>query len=580
MTPTPALIDVPRLLSSAQEAGTRWIHELAAIPTPASVNEAWQQWMATLASEPQKAGQFQTEVTAEHERLLKLMAEPHSVDAANCPSAQDKRFSGPAWQENPHFRYLAESYLSTTRLMLNGIALLDVTSEQKQRMRFFVKQYLDAISPANFLATNPEALQVAVETKGESLQASLRNVQDDMAKGRISMTDETAFEVGKNIAMTPGSVVFENEIFQLLQYAPQTAQVYLRPLLMVPPCINKFYILDLRPDNSFIEYAVQQGFTVFVISWRNVKEPQRHLTWDDYLRDGVIKSIDVTRLISNVDKLNLLGFCVGGTLLASALAVLRRLEHDVVESATFLTTFLDFSDVGDISAYVDEAYVKRRERDVGEEAGGGIINGAELAFAFSSLRANELVWNYVANNYLQGKKPPAFDLLFWNGDSTNLPGPWYCYYLRNTYFENNLIKPDKLSMCGVPVDLGYVDMPTYFFAAREDHIVPWRTAYSSANYLGRATEFVLGASGHIAGVVNPASKNKRSYWVNESGKTPRTAEAWQNSAVEIAGSWWPHWRAWLAARSGRMIAAREKLGSAAFAPIEAAPGRYVREKNQ
>jgi polyhydroxyalkanoate synthase subunit PhaC len=574
------MVDVPQLLSSAQEAGSRWIHELAAIPAPASVNEAWQQWMATLASEPQRAGHFQSEVAAEHERLLKLMAEPHNADATTCLSVQDKRFSSEAWQSNPHFRYLAESYLSISRLMLSGIDLVEVTREQKQRMRFFVKQYLDAISPANFLATNPEAIKAAVESKGESLRQSLENAQEDMAKGHISMTDESAFEVGKNIAMTPGSVVFENEIFQLLQYAPQTTQVYLRPLLMVPPCINKFYILDLRPDNSFIEYAVQQGFTVFVMSWRNVKGAQRNLKWDDYLREGVIKAIDVARLITNVEKLNLLGFCVGGTLLASALAVLRRLEHDVVESATFLTTFLDFSDVGDISAYVDEAYVKRREREVGEAVGGGIINGAELAFAFSSLRANELVWSYVANNYLQGKKPPAFDLLFWNGDSTNLPGPWYCYYLRNTYFENNLVKPDKLTMCGVPVDLGYVDMPAFVFAAREDHIVPWRTAYSSANYLGGDSEFVLGASGHIAGVVNPASKNKRSYWIGKPGKAAKTAEAWQASAEEVTGSWWPHWSRWLARRSGHMIPARSKLGSTDFAPIEPAPGRYVREKNQ
>jgi polyhydroxyalkanoate synthase subunit PhaC len=579
MTTAPGMVDVPQLLSSAQEAGSRWIHELAAIPAPASVNEAWQQWMATLASEPQKASHFQSEVAAEHERLLKLMAEPHNADATTCLSVQDKRFSSEAWQSNPHFRYLAESYLSTSRLMLSGIDLLEVTREQKQRMRFFVKQYLDAISPANFLATNPEAIKIAVESKGESLRLSLENAQEDMAKGHISMTDESAFEVGKNIAMTPGSVVFENEIFQLLQYAPQTAQVYLRPLLMVPPCINKFYILDLRPDNSFIEYAVQQGFTVFVMSWRNVKEAQRNLKWDDYLREGVIKAIDVARLITNVEKLNLLGFCVGGTLLASALAVLRRLDHDVVESATFLTTFLDFSDVGDISAYVDEAYVKRREREVGEAVGGGIINGAELAFAFSSLRANELVWSYVANNYLQGKKPPAFDLLFWNGDSTNLPGPWYCYYLRNTYFENNLVKPDKLTMCDVPVDLGYVDMPAFVFAAREDHIVPWRTAYSSANYLGGDSEFVLGASGHIAGVINPASKNKRSYWIGKPGKAAKTAEAWQASAHEVPGSWWPHWSNWLAQRSGRMIPARSKLGSTDFAPIEPAPGRYVREKN-
>jgi polyhydroxyalkanoate synthase len=407
------------------------------------------------------------------------------------------------------------------------------------------------------------------------LREGLANLQADMEKGHLSMTDEAAFVVGRNIAVSPGSVVFENSIFQLLQYAPSTPQVHLRPLLMVPPCINKFYILDLRPDNSYIEYAVQQGFSVFVMSWRNVSSGQGHLGWDEYLADGVIKAIDVVRQITNVDRINTLGFCVGGTLLASALAILRRLGHDVVESTTFLTTFVDFSDVGDISAYVDEAFVERREREVGK---GGIINGAELAFAFSSLRANELVWNYVVSNYLQGKKPPAFDLLFWNGDSTNLPGPWYCYYLRNTYLENNLVKPDKLTMCGVPLDLGYVDMPAFVFAAREDHIVPWRTAFASAGHFSGEVDFVLGASGHIAGVINPASKNKRSFWtggsIHEAGNS---AEAWFSQARENEGSWWPRWSKWLKRHSGGMIPARTGLGSETFPPTESAPGRFVKE---
>ncbi len=587
MNSAPGLPDFNRLLSSAQELGTRLLSGISTLPLPANVSEAWQQFTTALAQEPEKASRFQATLRAEQERLVKLMAEPNvAASNADAPmlslSAQDKRFSGPAWQKNPQFRYLAESYLSTNRLMLGGIDLLDVSMAQKQRLRFFVKQYLDAVSPANFLATNPEALAAAVESKGESLRQSLANLREDAAKGHISMTDEAAFVVGKNIAVTAGSVVFENEIFQLLQYAPQTPQVHLRPVLMVPPCINKFYILDLRPDNSFIEYTVQQGFTVFVISWRNVQAAQSVLSWDDYIRDGVVKAIDVTRLISNVEKLNLLGFCVGGTLLASALAVLRRLGYNVVESATFLTTFLDFSDVGEISAYVDEAFVERREREVGSAAGGGIINGSELAFAFSSLRANELVWSYVANNYLQGKKPPPFDLLFWNGDSTNLPGPWYAYYLRNTYFENNLIKPDKLTMCGVPVDLSYIDMPAFVFAAREDHIVPWRTAYASAGYLGGSTEFVLGASGHIAGVVNPASKNKRSYWVSAKGgegELPTEANRWEEISTEVPGSWWPHWSKWLSARSGRMIPASKHQGNGTFPVIESAPGRYVQAKS-
>jgi polyhydroxyalkanoate synthase subunit PhaC len=370
-------------------------------------------------------------------------------------------------------------------------------------------------------------------------------------------------------------VVFENDIFQLIQYAPLTADVFVRPILFVPPCINKFYILDLTPENSYIRYAVAEGHTVFVVSWRNVNVTLGHLTWDDYIANGVVKAIDTVRLITNVEKINALGFCVGGTLLACALAVLRRMGHDPVESATFLTTFVDFTDVGDVSAYIDDAFMEKRWREVGSEAG-GIVNGADLAFAFSSLRANDLIWSYVISNYLKGGKPPAFDLLYWNADSTNLPGPWYCWYVQNTYVENNLIKPDQVSVCGVPVDMSYVDMPAFVFAAKEDHIVPWRSAYASAALFSGDTEFTLGASGHIAGVVNPASKNKRSYWAG--GTIDVSADDWFENATETPGSWWTQWSSWLTNFGGRKIPARSMLGSAAYPMIEAAPGRYVQEK--
>ncbi|MEP7155153.1 MAG: class I poly(R)-hydroxyalkanoic acid synthase [Betaproteobacteria bacterium] len=567
--------DFQKVLSGVQESGTRLIQQIGAIPAPANINEAWQAMLTALGNEPAQLAAIQKRFADEQQRLMQTYVQPQAGGASMAApiSAQDKRFSGDIWQDTPHFRYIAESYLAASRLMMESIDDVAVEPEMKQKMRFFAKQYLDAMSPSNFLMTNPEALKSAIESKGETLRAGLENLKDDMEKGHISMTDESAFKIGENIALSPGAVVFENEIFQLVQYAPLTRQVHMRPLLMVPPCINKFYILDLRPDNSYVKYAVEQGFTVFLVSWRNVKEPQAKLTWDDYIADGVIKAIDTVRIISNVEKINTLGFCVGGTLLASALAVLRRMGHDVVESVTLLTSFLDFSDVGDISAYIDDAFVERREREVGQ---GGIINGSELAFAFTSLRANDLVWNYVVNNYLKGTKPPAFDLLFWNSDSTNLPGPWYTYYLRNTYFENNLIKPDKLTMCGVPVDLSYVDMPAFVFAAKEDHIVPWRTAYSSASYLGGETEFVLGASGHIAGVVNPASKNKRSYW--SGGELDLPQKQWLDHATETEGSWWPHWIEWLKQFGGKMIAAPHSPGNAAFKALEPAPGRYVMEK--
>jgi len=564
------------MLSNVRESGTRMIQQLGAMPAPANLNEAWQAMLKAMSDEPAQLAAIQKRFAEEQQRLMQTFAsaaQSQPSTGAVLASPHDKRFSGEAWQSSPQFRYLAESYLAASRLLVESIDEVALEPEMKQKLRFFAKQYIDAMSPSNFLMTNPDALKSAIESKGETLRAGLENLKEDMEKGHISMTDEAAFRIGENIALSPGAVVFENEIFQLIQYAPLTQQVHLRPLLMVPPCINKFYILDLRPDNSFVKYAVEQGFTVFLVSWRNVQEPQGNLTWDDYIANGVIKAIDTVRRISNVEKINALGFCVGGTLLASALAVLRRMGHDVVESVTFLTSFLDFSDVGDISAYIDAPFVERREREVGQ---GGIVNGGELAFAFTSLRANDLVWNYVVNNYLKGGKPPAFDLLFWNSDSTNLPGPWYTYYLRNTYFENNLIKPDKLTMCGVPVDLSYIDMPAFVFAAREDHIVPWRTAYSSAAYLGGDTRFVLGASGHIAGVVNPASRNKRSYWSGSGLDLPQ--KEWLAHAQETEGSWWPHWIEWLKQFGGKMLPAPKAAGNREFTAIEPAPGRYVMEK--
>jgi len=573
MSSNTSAFDYQKILAGVQESGTRWIQGLGSIPTPGSVDEAWKSAMKALQDEPAQLAALQKRFAEEQQRLIKAFAAGPAADAEALASAQDKRFSSEAWQTSPQFRYMAESYLAASRLFLESINEIAVAPETKQKIRFFSRQFLDAMAPSNFLATNPEALKSAMESKGETLRSGLENLQADMKKGHISMTDEEAFRIGENIVLSQGSVVFENEILQLVQYSPSTPQVHLRPLLMVPPCINKYYILDLRPDNSFVKYAVDQGFTVFITSWRNVKDAQGHLTWDDYLADGVIKAIDVVRQVTNVDKINTLGFCVGGTMLSCALAVLRRMGHDVVESATFLTTFIDFSEVGDISAYIDEAFVKRRETEV---AAGGVVSGSDLAFAFTSLRANELVWNYVVNNYLKGGKPPAFDLLFWNSDSTNLPGPWYCYYLRNTYFENNLIKPDKLTMCGVPLDLSYADMPAFVFAAREDHIVPWKSAYSSAGYLGGETEFVLGASGHIAGVVNPASKNKRSYW--SGGSLDQSQSEWLAGATETEGSWWPRWSGWLKEFSGRKIPARKELGSAQYRPLEPAPGRYVKEK--
>jgi len=488
------------------------------------------------------------------------------------PEKNDRRFQAPEWQQLPFFDYLKQAYLLNTRWLNEIVEAVPLAAPAKLKLRFFTRQLMDATSPANFPATNPEVLKLAQETSGESLLRGLENLNADLKKGRITMTDEAAFEVGRNLAITPGAIVFENDLMQLIQYAPLTDKVYQKPLLIVPPCINKYYILDLQPGNSFVRYAVEQGHSVFMVSWRNTPIEMGNVTWDEYLERGVIKAIDVTTEICGVEQLNLIGFCIGGTLLAPALAVLRARGRDSAASMTLLAAMLDFSDVGDLAVFIDESYVKKREQDFVQ---GGVLNGKELALTFSSLRANELIWNYVVNNYLKGQKPDAFDLLYWNSDSTNLPGAMYVYYLRNTYLENNLRVPGKLAMCGVPIDLSAVTAPTYVLAAREDHIVPWKTAYQSTQLLGGTCEFVLTASGHIAGVVNPASKNKRHFWANAA--LPDAADDWFSGATQHPGSWWTHWTQWLAKFGGTQVPARTP-GAAQYPVLEPAPGRYVKER--
>jgi len=452
----------------------------------------------------------------------------------------------------------------------------------RERIRFAVQQYVAAASPSNYLPLNPEALQLALTTQGESILHGVQHLVQDLQQGHVSQTDESVFEVGRNVATTEGSVVFENELFQLLEYKPLTKTVFERPLLMVPPCINKYYILDLQPENSLIRHAVAQGHRVFVVSWRNADASLSHLGWDDYIEDAAIRAIEVVREITGVETLNTLGFCVGGTILASALAVLAARGSKPAASITLLTTFLDFSNTGVLDLFVDEAMVQLREMTLGPGSpnGGGLLKGQELASTFSALRPNDLLWNYVVGNYLKGETPPPFDLLYWNSDSTNLPGPMYCWYLRNTYLENNLVKPGRLTVCGEKLDLNRVDAPTYVYGSREDHIVPWDAAWRNTQVLKKAkTRFVLGASGHIAGVINPPAKKKRSHWIGPAqASQPASAEAWLAAATEHPGSWWTDWDAWLAGHAGRQVPAPKNPGSRRHKPIEPAPGRYVKQK--
>ena len=489
------------------------------------------------------------------------------------PERGDRRFNATEWRDNPAYSLLKQGYLLNSRLLSDIVEASDLDEPTKHRLRFYARQFIDAMSPANFAATNPDVLKLASETQGESLRAGVRNMLTDMRKGGLTITDETAFEIGKNVATSEGAVIFENELFQLIQYAPLTKEVASRPLLIVPPCINKYYILDLQPENSFVRFACEQGQTVFLVSWRNPDATGGHLTWDDYVERGAIQAIAVAHEVGGADQVNTVGWCVGGTILSTALAVLRARGNETVASLTLLTTMLDFRDPGDLGVFIDEQGVKTREDTIGR---GGIYPGSELGFVFQTLRANDLIWPNVINNYLKGKSPEAFDLLYWNADSTNLPGPMYAWYLRNMYLENNLIVRDRLTVCGTPVDLEAIDIPSYVLATQEDHIVPWRSAYRTTQLVGGKSQFVLGASGHIAGVINPASKNKRSYWTG--GKQVDDAERWLAGSAETPGSWWTHWIKWLALKTGKAVAARRKLGNRKYAVIEPAPGRYVKVK--
>ena len=533
--------------------------------------------MAAVHMPPELVQEVQADYLREAEVIWNRVLQP-AVQRA--PAIADRRFGGKAWLAQPGASFAAELYLLNARALTRLAHGLEADEKTKRRIEFAVLQFVDATSPSNFLALNPEALQKALETRGESLMQGMSHLWKDMQRGHVSQTDESAFEVGRNVATTEGSVVFENELFQLLEYKPLTAKVFERPILFVPPCINKFYILDLQPENSLIRYTVAEGHRVFVLSWKNAGEAIAQRSWDDYIEHAAIRAIALVQEISGQKKINTLGFCIGGTILSTALAVLAARGEKPAASMTLLTTFLDFSDTGILDIFIDEPGVRLREMTLGAESpnGGNLLKGQELATTFSFLRPNDLVWNYVVGNYLKGETPPPFDLLYWNSDGTNLPGPMYCWYLRNTYLENNLVVPGKTTVCGQPVDLGAIGIPSYTFASREDHIVPWKGAYRNVDVLSGSRRFVLGASGHIAGVINPPAKNKRSHWIGRGAALPATADAWFEHATEHAGSWWPDWSAWLAEFGGKQAAAPKAPGNRTWKAIEPAPGRYVKEK--
>jgi polyhydroxyalkanoate synthase len=516
---------------------------------------------------PERLAEIQKEYFTEFSHLA---TNPEAVEV------KDRRFSGKAWHSS-WSKMIAATYLLNSKHLLALAKAVDADEKTKVKILFTTEQMIDALSPSNFIATNPEVLENIISSQGQSIQNGIVNLLGDLKKGKVSQTDESAFEVGKNIATTEGQVVFRNDLFELIQYTPLTETVFERPYLMVPPCINKYYILDLQPDNSVVRYMVEQGHTVFLVSWKNPDASMSKITWDDYVGDGVIKAIEVVKDIGGTDLINVLGFCVGGTLTSTALAVLAARKKNYVASLTLLTTLLDFSDSGILDVFIDEGMVKLRESTIGGEGGQfGMMSGLDLGNTFSFLRPNDLVWNYVVENYLKGNSPPPFDLLYWNGDSTNLPGPMYCWYLRHTYLQNELIKPGKLTVCGEKVDLGKITVPAYIYASHDDHIVPWKSAYESTHILKGKSRFVLGASGHIAGVINPPAKNKRHYF--ENNKLAKTADEWLAAAKDIKGSWWPNYAKWLEEFGGKKVKASKTFGNARYKKLEAAPGKYVKEK--
>jgi len=505
------------------------------------------------------------------ERLLGRDTKP----VAEAPKG-DRRFRGKEWDENLVFDLLRQSYLITSDWMketVSGIEGLD--EEDAHKVQFHTRQLTDALSPSNFLLTNPEVIKETIASRGRNLVQGMRNLKRDILAGRgnlkIMMTDPEAFEVGRNVATTPGKVVYQNKLIQLIQYAPATEQVYRRPLLIVPPWINKFYILDLQPANSFIKWSVDQGYTVFVVSWANPDESHADMSMDDYMELGILDAIDAIEQATGENEVTMIGYCIGGTLTGATLAYMAAEGDDRVKAVTFFTTQFDFTEAGDLKVFIDEKQIKRLDRKMAKK---GYLEGGDMGTAFNLLRSNDLIWTFYVDNYLMGKEPLDFDLLYWNADATRMPHKLHMYYLRECYLKNSLAKPGGISLKGVPIDLGRITVPTYLQSSREDHIAPFNSVFKCKKLLGGPVRFMLAGSGHIAGVVNPPAAKKYNYWMNED--QPADLEEWLAGAESRPGSWWEDWSAWLSQYSGERVAARQP-GDGRLAALEDAPGSYVKK---
>ena len=583
---TPDPEETARVLQQVAERSAKILGEYAGKNVASSLSaatgdelgiaKAYMDLYARMLSDPAALAAFSTNLMLDYTRLwqsawMKMLGMETPPVAE--PAKGDARFKDADWSSNFLFDYIKQSYLITARHIQKAVADVDgLPPDSQKKVAFFTRQYVDALSPTNFAVTNPQVLRETLSSGGQNLLKGLANLLADIEKGegslRISMTDESAFQLGKNVATTPGKVVFQTELMQLIQYQPSTAEAYRTPLIIIPPWINKYYILDLRPTNSFIKYAVDKGHTVFVISWVNPDARLAQKDFEDYMLQGPLAALDAIEKATGEKKVNFIGYCLGGTLLGATLGYLSKENQlkERVNSATFFVSLLDFSAPGELGVFIDEAQVENLEKKMNER---GYLEGSEMASTFNLLRANDLVWSFVINNYLLGKNPFPFDLLYWNADSTRMPARMHSFYLRNMYIRNRLGIPGGITLAGTPIDLAKVDVPAYFISTAEDHISPWKTTYKGSKYLAGDIRFVLGGSGHIAGIINPPAAKKYHYWTNDA--RPATADEWFKGATQHPGSWWDDWQKWMAARNGDdKVPARIPAHA-----LEDAPGSYV-----
>ncbi len=592
--PTPDTAELSRSMAEIAELSQKLVADFVARqaqqgldpPDPLNIGHAFMDMTKRLMADPARLMEANLNLWQDYAQLWQSAAarmmggRPEPVAT---PDPGDRRFKDAAWSDNDVFDYIKQSYLLTSRWLQSTVGDVDgLDAKSARKVDFYTRQLVEAMSPSNFVMTNPEVLRATAESGGENLINGLKNLLNDLDEGKgrlkIRMTDDDAFEVGVNVAQCPGKVVFRNELMELLQFDPSTKKVLKRPLLIIPPWINKYYILDLRKENSFIQWAVDQGHTVFVISWVNPDGKLAAKTFDDYLLEGPMAAMDAIEQATGEDEINALGYCIGGTLLAAALAYMAANKDARVASATFLATMIDFEDAGELAVFVDEEQLSSLDKKMDEK---GYLEGDHMAATFNMMRGNDLIWSFVINNYLLGKEPVPFDLLYWNGDSTRMPAAMHSIYLRTMYLENKLVEPGGITLAGQPLDLRQIKTPSYVFSTQDDHIAPWRSTYAAVNLYKGPVRFVLSASGHVAGVINPPAAGKYCYWTTaKNKKNPKKPEQWFEAAKQHQGSWWPDWDKWAKGHAGNKDVPARKPGSGKLKAISDAPGEYVRVRSE